>query len=81
MKNITVSLDDEVSRWVRVWAAEHELSVSRMIGQMLRGHMQAVDRYRDAMDDYLSRGPAVLSKEGTRRRFSREELHERADLR
>lgn len=35
MRNVTISLDEEVARWVRVAAAEHDLSVSRYVGEIL----------------------------------------------
>jgi hypothetical protein len=35
MVNVTVSMDEETARWVRVAAAKAGLSVSRWLGQML----------------------------------------------
>jgi hypothetical protein len=36
MKNVTITLDEEVARWARIRAAELETSVSRLVGQMLK---------------------------------------------
>jgi hypothetical protein len=36
MKNVTISLHEDVARWVRIRAAEGETSVSRLIGEMLK---------------------------------------------
>jgi len=36
MKNITIKLDNDVAKWVRVWAAEHDTSVSRILGNILK---------------------------------------------
>ena len=36
MKNVTITLDEEVARWARILAAEHNKSVSRLVGEMLR---------------------------------------------
>ncbi len=36
MKNITVSVPNEVYYGARVWAAEHKTSISRMVAKILR---------------------------------------------
>jgi len=36
MKNVTLALPDAVAQWARVWAAKHDTSVSRMLGNMLQ---------------------------------------------
>ena len=36
MKNITIKLDDDVAYWSKVWVAEHNTSVSRILGDLLR---------------------------------------------
>lgn len=36
MRNVTITLDEEVARWVRIEAAKRETSVSRLVGEMLR---------------------------------------------
>jgi plasmid stability protein len=56
MRNVTITLDDEVARWARIWAAEHETSVSRMLGEMLRERMLRERSYEQAMERYLSAG-------------------------
>ena len=33
MKNVTITLDEEVARWARVMAAEQNTSVSRLVGE------------------------------------------------
>jgi hypothetical protein len=35
MKNVTITLDEEAARWARIQAAEHNTSVSRLVGEML----------------------------------------------
>ena len=79
MKNITISLDEEVARWVRVWAAEHDTSVSRFVGDLLRARMAGERGYERAMKAFLARGPKVLKTAGCYP--DREELHERAVFR
>ena len=80
MKNVTITLDEEVARWARIRAAELNTSVSRLLGNLLRDHMVAEDRYEDAMKEYLSRPPQPLKKKATRYP-ARHELHDRSRLR
>ncbi len=76
MKNVTITLDEEVARWARIRAAERNTSVSRLVGELLKEKMQEEEDYRLAMERYLSREPQMLKKPGTRYP-QREELHER----
>jgi hypothetical protein len=79
MKNVTITLDEETARWARVEAAHRDMSVSRLIGELLREHMRAQATYEDAMRRHLSRAPVMLKDAGSYPR--REELHDRAGLR
>ena len=79
MRNVTITLDEETARWARVEAAHRDMSVSRLIGQLLREQMHAQATYEEAMRRYLARVPTVLK--GTGRYPAREELHDRAGLR
>ncbi len=36
MRNVTITLEDEVARWVRVWAVEHDTSVSQFVGDLVK---------------------------------------------
>jgi len=76
MKNVTITLEEEVARWARVRAAERNTSVSRLVGDMLREQMREEQEYRLAMERYLAREPEMLKKPGTRYP-KREELHDR----
>lgn len=80
MKNVTLSLDEEVARWARVRAAELDTSVSRMLADVLREMMARDTTYRTAMERFVNRKPGILSEPGSRYP-SRDELHERPDLR
>jgi plasmid stability protein len=76
MKNVTISLDEETARWVRIEAAEHDTSVSRFVGELLRQRMRRNAEYEAAKESYLSRGAWPLGKPGEE--FpSREEIHDR----
>ncbi len=76
MKNVTITLDEEVARWARIRAAELNTSVSRLVGEMLREKMGREEDYRLAMEEYLGQGPLVLQKP-LKPYPRREELHER----
>lgn len=76
MRNITVTLDDEVARWVRVWAAKHDTSVSRMLGEYLTERMRTESGYEAAMNGYLAGKPRRLRKQPTPYP-NRGSLHER----
>jgi hypothetical protein len=45
MKNVTITLTEEVARWVRIKAAENNTSVSRLVGDMLQVKMQVEESY------------------------------------
>jgi len=80
MKNVTITVDEEVARWARIEAAKRETSVSRMVGELLAEKMRAETAYEAAMDLFLAIQPTVLTEpgEGYPRR---DELYDRADLR
>lgn len=79
MKNVTVTLDEEVARWARILAAREEKSVSRMLGDVLREKMLEERGYDVAMKAYLSRKAKPLKRSSGYP--SRDELHDRKNLR
>jgi hypothetical protein len=78
LRNITVTLEENVARWARLEAARKEISVSRLLGEILKGSMLEKDSYQHAMRRALARDP-FLKTDG--RYLSREEVHDRANLR
>ena len=78
LRNVTVTLEDEVARWARMEAARNDTSVSRLLGELLKERMLAADVYQRAMRRALARKP-FLKSDG--RYLSREESHDRARLR
>ena len=76
MKNITVTLDESVSLWARVWAAKHNTSVSRMLGEMLHRRMLEEEGYNSAMQQFNARKPTAL-RQSTDDLPDRDSLHER----
>jgi hypothetical protein len=79
MRNVTITLDEEVLRWARIQAARLDTSVSRLLGDMLEARMAAEENYGSAMRRYLSRKPVRLKESGSYP--SREEMHDRHRLR
>jgi plasmid stability protein len=79
MKNITITLDEEVARWARIKAAEAETSVSRLVGEMLRQSMLNEQAYRSAMHRFLAKEPKPISETGSAYP-ERDEVHERQDF-
>jgi hypothetical protein len=80
MTNVTITLDDETAAWVRAHAAQSGVSVSRMIGEMLRRRMREVSEYEEAMRRFLAKRPISLGR--ARKRYAaRAALHDRTRLR
>jgi len=80
MKNITITLDEDTAAWVRVQAAERNTSVSRLVGEMLRGQMAEARAYDEAMERFLARPPVRLKRRGTDYP-TRDAVHDRSNLR
>jgi len=80
MKNVTITLDEKTAIWARVYAAKHNTSVSRIVGEMLRQRMTEFREYDEAMRRFLGKPPVRLRRAGERYP-KRDELHDRAGLR
>jgi hypothetical protein len=76
MKNITITLDEDVARWAKVHAARQEKSLSRLVGEMLKRKMLEEEHYQAAMQHYLSQPPLQIKASGSVYP-KRENLHER----
>jgi hypothetical protein len=77
MKNITITLDAQAAAWARVQAAEHNMSLSRYVGEMLREKMRHSREYEQAMRAALAEKPLQL--EGPY--LKRDELYDRSRFR
>ena len=78
LRNVTVTLEEDVAQWARIEAARQDTSVSRLLGALLKERMSAQDDYQKAMRRALSRKPFLRSKG---RYLTREEAHDRHRLR
>ena len=80
MKNVTITLQEDLARWLRVKAAEDDRSVSKWLAELLEGMRLKEDAYETAMRHYLEMKPRKLDwLDG--RKPTREELHDRPGLR
>jgi len=75
MKNVTVKLENDVAHWARVWAAEHNTSVSQVLGNLLKRMKKEKTGYAQAMQQFLSVEPQILKK--TSKYPSRDDLYGR----
>ena len=79
MKNVTVSMDEQMARWIRIRAAEEQMSVSRFLAHLLRQRMAHDRVYEAAKRHNLALRPVPLKQDGPYP--TREELHDRPVLR
>lgn len=57
MKNVTITLDEETAAAVRVYAAQHGMSVSRLVGLVMQERLHDLREYNDAMGRFLAQEP------------------------
>ena len=80
MRNVTVTLEEDVARWARIRAAELDISVSRMLGDLLQEQMRRRVTYETEMRQFLVRERRSINADGSAYP-SRDALHDRTDLR
>jgi hypothetical protein len=80
MKNITITLPDDIGRKTRVLAAEAETSVSQYLCRLVTEKIEGETKYGAAMTRFLRRGPLPLQS-APAPYPDRDSLHERHDLR
>jgi len=76
MKNVTITLDESTAAWARVHAAEHNMSLSRFVGEVLRERMRRSREYEEAYRAWREEKPFDLK--GPWKPYpKREELYDR----
>ena len=80
MKNVTITLPDEVALRARIWAAEADTSLSGFLARMLSERMERESGYQRAQEDFLSRQAVSLQQE-PQPYPNRADLHDRSSLR
>ena len=75
LKNVTITLPEEVAHWARRKAADEDISVSKLVARILEEQMRRGDEYWRAFAQWkkLESIPGV----DARRRMSRGEAHAR----
>ena len=72
---MTITVTEEVARWARKEAAEHNTSVSKLVGQLLEEKMRRNDSYWKAYERWKKLKP--IPGLDASKRASREELYDR----
>lgn len=62
MKNVTITLPDELAHRAKVFAAEQNTSVSRFVGSLLAERLESEQGYRDALSKWRKRKPMILNE-------------------
>jgi hypothetical protein len=78
LRNITITLEDDLALWARVEAARRDTSVSRFLAAILKAQMTEQGEYDRAKQEALAREP-FLNSGGPY--LSREQAHDRDRLR
>jgi hypothetical protein len=78
LRNITITLEENLARWARIEAARSDTSVSRFLAEILKERMMQKNEYEVAKRRALARKP-FLKTDG--RYLSREQAHDRERLR
>ena len=78
MKNVTITLEEKTAAWIKVYAAERGMSVSRVVGELLATRMHDLADYERAKRSFLSKSPHQFDGSPYPKR---EELYDRGRLR
>jgi len=76
-KNITISIDEELAKKAKILAAQKDTSVSRLLGEYLKAIVENDKGYQLAKEDFFRRTKRKYFLNYSRRKFSRDDLHER----
>jgi hypothetical protein len=77
VKNVTISLDEELAHWARRKAADEDISVSKLIARMLDRERRASDQYWRAFEEWKKRDRDLGVEIDASQRFTRDQAHER----
>jgi hypothetical protein len=75
MRNVTITMEEEVADWARMEAARRKTSVSRLVGELLAEKMRHDDAYERAMREALE---FKSFGESTGRYLTRDEIYDRS---
>ena len=80
MKNITITLTEKAAEWARREATRKNMSVSRLVGDMLEQHLRGNREYEAAQRRWFATKPRALGAPGEPLPH-RDELHDRGRIR
>lgn len=78
LRNVTITLGEDLARWVRIEAAREDKSVSQFLADLLKQRMLENDSYEQSMRRFLARKPFPKT-DG--KYPKREEIYNRARVR
>jgi hypothetical protein len=78
LRKITITLEQDLARWVRVEAARNDTSISRYLANILKERMKQNDKYNAAKRRALAHKPFLKSNG---QYLTREKAHDREHLR
>ncbi len=74
LRNVTVTMEEDVAKWARMEAARRDISVSKLMAEIVLREMAGADDYERSMREFMAQ-PALLKTDG--KYPSREEAHNR----
>ena len=81
MRNVTITLDETAYRWAKVHAAQHDTSLSRLLGEMIEQRMLADDAYQKAYEEWKATKHIKWNISGGKPYPKREEIYTRGRVR
>jgi hypothetical protein len=79
LKNVTITADEKILRWVRHQAAEKGVSVSKFVRATFEEEMRRTDAYGKAFENWKKLKP--IPGLDASKRMTREQAHDRSLLR
>lgn len=76
MKNVTITLDESLAKWVKVIAARNNKSLSKFIAQLLENFRSSMGDEKEVVTEFRMFPSRPMSKP-TDRAFKREEIYDR----
>ncbi len=75
LKNLTITAEEEVIRWVKHQAVEKGVSASKFVGDLAKQEMNRQSSYSKAYERWMKIEPVPGADAS--KRMTREEVHER----
>ena len=76
MKNITITLEENLAKWAKVMAARNNKSLSKFIAQILENFKMSVGDEKEILNEFRMFPARPLSKPG-QKVFNREDVYDR----